>query len=148
MLVTRALAATLLSLLLPALVGCQQAGAPRPAGDPLPPSMKGYELYTWGDGSETWLTLLPGTNRLKTPDEVFSDEREMIGTAGWFAITVAGLDAIGGQLARLPYGASVFLSTVRYPPGAVLEQLPTPESVVEVVRGHATALGLNLQVIL
>jgi len=144
---TRALAATILSLFLPALVGCQQAGAPRAASDPLPSSMKGYELYAWDDGTETWFTLLPGTNRFKTPDEVFSDEREAIDTSGWFAITVAGLDAIGGQLARLPQGAAVFLRTVRYPPGAVLEPLPTPQSVLEVVRDHAIALGLDLQVI-
>lgn len=147
LLLTRALGATLLSLFLLALVGCQHAGAPRPTGDPLPSSMKGYELYTWDDGTETWFTLLPGTNRLKTPNEVFSDEREVIDTAGWFAVTVAGLDAIGGQLSRLPEGASVFLSTVRYPPGAALERLPTPESVLEVVRNQAIALGLDLQVI-
>ena len=144
---TRALTAMLFSFSLPAFVGCRQAGAPRQTGDSLPSSMKGYELYTWDDGTETWFTLLPGTNRLKTPDEVFSDEREAIDTSGWFAVTVAGLDAIGGQLARLPEGASVFLSTVRYPPGTTLEQLPTPESVLEVVRDHAIALGLDIQVI-
>jgi hypothetical protein len=126
--------------------GCLRPAALKPAGDPLPASMKGYELYTWNDGGETWFSLLPGTNRLKTPDEVFAGERSVVDAADGFAITVAGLDAVGGQLARLPRGASVFLSTVRYPPGAALEVLRTPESVARGLQQGAAALGLDLEV--
>ena len=129
------------------LSGCLQPAAPTPAGDPLPAALKGYELYTWDDGGQTWFTLLPGTNRLKTPDEVFSGERAVVDATGWFAITVAGLDAAGGQLARLPRGAPVFVSTVQNPPGATLEPLTTPESVARVLRADAAALSLDLQVL-
>lgn len=131
---------------LPLISGCPLANRPTPAGDPLPASMKGYELYTWDDSSRTWFTLLPGTNRLKTPDEVFSGERAVIDATGGFAITVTGLDAVGGQLARLPSGALVSVSTVRYPPGATLEVLATPESVARGLRQDAAALGLDLQI--
>jgi len=65
---------------------------------------------------------------LKTPDEVFSGEREVIDPDAGFAITVTGLDAMGGQLARLPRGAPVFVSTVFYPPETTLEVLATPEA--------------------
>ena len=116
-----------------------------PAGDPLPASLKGYELYSWADAGQTWFTLQPGTNRLKTPDEVFSGERNVIDPSGAFAITFAGLDAVGGQLARLPRSASVFMSTVHYPPGATLEQIATPEPVAQALRADATALGPDLQ---
>jgi len=127
------------------LSGCPLPNWPTPAGNPLPTSLKGYELYTWVDGSRTWFTLLPGTNRLKTPDEVFAGDRTVIDAAGWFAITVVGLDAVGEQLARLPDGAPVFVSTVLYPPGATLEVLATPESVMRRLRQDATELGLDLQ---
>ena len=128
------------------LSGCLNPAAPTPAGDSLPASMKGYELYAWDDGGQTWFTLLLGTNRVKTPDEVFSGEREVIDPDGQFAITITGLDAVGGQLARLPRGAPVFVSTVRYPSGTALEVSATPESVARVLRQDATALGLDLQI--
>jgi hypothetical protein len=139
------LLATPLAVSLLFISGCQLPNQPTPAGDPLPASMKGYELYTWDDGSQTWFTLLPGTNRLKTPDEVFSSERSVIDPAGGFAITVVGLDAVGGQLARLPGGAPVFVSAVRYPPGATLQVLATPELITRRLRQDAAALGLDLQ---
>lgn len=127
--------------------GCLVHTGFTPAGAPLPASLKGYELYSWADAGRTWFTLLPGTNRLKAPDEVFSGERNSIDPNGAFAITFSGLDAVGGQLARLPSSASVFMSTVRYPPGAALEQIATPEPVAQALRADATALGLDLQVL-
>src|SRR5262245_14279039 len=37
------------------------------------PQFKGVELYSWQDNSGAWrYSLLPGTNRLKTKDEIFS----------------------------------------------------------------------------
>ena len=137
---------TLMAGFLLVLSGCQEPAAATPAGDSLPASMKGYELYAWDDGGQNWFTLLPGTNRLKSPAEVFSGEREVIDPDGGFAITVTGLDAVSGQLARLPRGTLVFVSTVRYPPGTTLEALATPESVALVLRQDAVALGLDLQI--
>ena len=98
------------------------------------------------DGDLTWFTLLPGTNRLKTRNEVFSGEREVIDPDGGFAVTVAGVDAVSGQLARLPDGAPVLVRTVRYSPGTTLEVPATPEAVARVLCQDATALGPDLQI--
>lgn len=119
----------------------------QPAGDPLPGSMKGYDLYAWNDGSQTWFTLLPGTNREKTPHEVFAGARDEISDAGNFAVTVAGLEAVGGQLARVARGEYVAVHTVRYPPGAALEVVATPECLKRRLQQDAATLGLNLDVV-
>lgn len=127
--------------------GCRATGALAPAGDPLPGSLKGYELYSWTDAGQTWFTLLPGTNRVKTPDEVFASERDAIDPSGMFAVTFAGLEAAGGQLARLPRSASILARTVGFPSGTALESIGTPEPVASALRADATALGLDLQIV-
>jgi hypothetical protein len=105
--------------------------------------MKGWELYTWQDADRTWFTLLPGTNRAKTAAEVFSDPRDTNGPDG-IAITVAGLDALGGALARLPAGETVTILALRYP-AAELEWVATPDAVESYARGAAAQLGLVMQ---
>jgi hypothetical protein len=47
--------------------GADPARAPRPMA-------KGVELYSWKDSAGNWrYSLLPGTNRLKTRDEIVSE---------------------------------------------------------------------------
>lgn len=75
---------------------------------PLPPSMKGYEVYCWFDEEQdSWhYTLITGTNRLKTYKEITSLENTI--TSGrWVKITVTGEDALKALLARLPEGQEV-----------------------------------------
>jgi hypothetical protein len=105
--------------------------------------MKGWELYTWQDAGQTWFTLLPGTNRGKTAAEVFSNPRDTNGPDG-IAITVAGLDALGGVLARLPAGETVTILALRYP-ATELERVATPDAVEGYARSAAAQLGLVLQ---
>lgn len=43
-------------------------------------SMKGWELYSWTEG-KTWVySVLPGTNRLKTKEEVIANTIKVCGT--------------------------------------------------------------------
>ncbi len=127
-------------------VGCHDPGpvaAPSPSGPALPANMKGWELYIWQDAGQTWFTLLPGTNRVKTAAEVFSSPRDTNGPDG-IAITIAGLDALGGVLARLPAGETVTILALRYP-ATELERVATPEAVESYARSAAAQLGLVLQ---
>jgi len=39
-----------------------------------PPSMKGYELYSWEEDNQWHFTLITGTNRTKTMEEITSEE--------------------------------------------------------------------------
>jgi len=55
------------------------------------PSMKGWELYSWPDRDDFNHSLLPGTNRLKTYDEVIHNR-----------YVVHGTDSLKLLLGRLP----------------------------------------------
>ena len=60
-------------------------------------SMKGYELYSWKIKGHWYYSLLPGTNRVKTYDEIT-------------ATSVVRRDAAGlkSELQKLPKGEEVF----------------------------------------
>jgi hypothetical protein len=75
---------------------------------PLPHSMKGYELYSWYEANEdTWYyTLITGTNRLKTFEEVLAGQKVAI-MDGWVSITVKGDGSLKAELRRLPKGEQV-----------------------------------------
>jgi hypothetical protein len=45
------------------------------------PQMKGYELYSWKVGSKWHYSLLPGTNRAKTLEEITKNKEIKIGDA-------------------------------------------------------------------
>lgn len=76
--------------------------------DKLPRSMKGYELYSWLQDSQWHFTLITGTNRTKTMEEITSAE-DYISEAGWVNVHVVGVDAIKEVLSRLPQNESVGL---------------------------------------
>ncbi len=59
-------------------------------------SMKGWELYVWIRDGEMHFSLLPGTNRMKTADEITKAE-------------VKGIEAIKPKLDELKAGESVFI---------------------------------------
>lgn len=127
------------------ILGCQPSeppAAPDPSGPHLPAGMKGWELYTWEDSEQTWFTLVDGTNRNKTASEVFSGPRD-ISTEYGGTITVAGLDAVAGVLARLPAGETIIVVAVRYP-STELDPIETPVAIERHLRGVAAQLGLVL----
>ena len=116
------------------------------AVDELPHSMKGYELYSWSEDSQWHFTLITGTNRNKTLEEIISNE-DVISEAGWVQIHVLGVDTIKTVLSKLPQGEEIlWLASPRAeqtPPGNINFMLP-PEPTVDSIKEHAGQCGLDL----
>ena len=112
----------------------------------LPPSFKGYELYSWEEGGQWHFTLITGTNRIKTLEEITSEE-EFISKTGWVKIQVVGADAIKDVLSRLPEGESVFWCDELHigQPTETDLQLP-PEETTEAIEEYAEQCGLDFVV--
>ncbi len=102
--------AILLGLL---LSGC--ATAVQPAATQAAESMKGYELYSWRDGSQWKFSLLVGTNREKTLDEIKSTDTVLL-----------GLDALNSALKIVSSGQYITWSskdTLAFPPDDIIKQV-------------------------
>lgn len=114
------------------------------AVDKLPHSMKGYELYSWAENGMWHYTLITGTNRVKTIEEITSGE-DFISETGWVNVHVVGLDAVKDVLNRLPKGESVFWSGELHlgdATGLIILQLP-PKQVVDALSEYARQCGLD-----
>jgi hypothetical protein len=85
------------------------------ASDLVAGSMKGYELYSWQDGGQWYFSVLIGTNRNKTLDEIRSP-----------GSSFKSLDALEAALKTIPAGQWVtWLSgnTLAFPPDEVVAQV-------------------------
>ena len=95
------------------LSGCSAGAQPGPT---LPAeSMKGYELYSWQEGDQWKFSLLTGTNREKTLDEIQS-----AGTA------LEGVDALRSALEGISSGQTITWSAkepLAFPPEEILQQV-------------------------
>ena len=113
----------------------------------LPRSGKGYELYSWKSGGTWHFTLITGTNRLKTLDEITAPEN--IEEGEWVKITVEGVPALKSTLGRLPSGTMVFWHNARRLDPGPRESGPNvrlpPVWLFREVRSHCTELGLTLE---
>jgi hypothetical protein len=106
--------------------------------EPLPTSMKGYELYSWSESDVWYFTLITGTNSLKTYDEITSDRIDQE-TGDWIRIKVESVEQIKDVLKRLPKGASIGW-TIRRVPGFSFP----PEQMVDEIKQLCESLELNL----
>jgi hypothetical protein len=61
-----------------------------------PHSMKGWDLYSWPNGSDWYYSILVGTNRLKSCDEVMTSEAIVI-----------GMDSLKTALDKFPEGENI-----------------------------------------
>ncbi|MFC1994843.1 hypothetical protein ACFLVK_00335 [Chloroflexota bacterium] len=114
--------------------------------DKLPHSLKGYELYSWEEGSQWHFTLITGTDRTKTMEEVTSKE-DNISETGLVKIHVVGADAIKSVLSRLPDGESVFWCDelhIEEITGTDLQQ--PPEQITDLIEEYTKQLGLDFAV--
>jgi hypothetical protein len=114
--------------------------------DELPHSMKGYELYSWSEDGQWHFTLITGTNRIKTIEEITSKE-DFVSETGWVKIQVVGADAIKDVLSRLLEGESVFWGDELHI-GQSTEtdlQLP-PEQIADAIEEYAKQCGLDFVV--
>ena len=116
--------------------------------DKLPQSMKGYELYSWEEVNQWHFTLITGTNRNKTLEEITSKE-DYITESGWVKAHVVSVDAIKDVLSRLPQSESIFwcdrMRLVQTAETNINIQLP-PEQITDVIKEHAERCSLNLTI--
>lgn len=63
----------------------------------VPHLMKGYEIYSWPEGTKWYFSVMVGTNRIKTYAEVISTTPSEI-----HLITVTGIENLKMVLARFP----------------------------------------------
>ena len=100
-------------LVVPLLSAC--AAASEPPLTPFPESMKGYELYSWQDGNQWNFSILVGTNREKTLDEIKSADT-----------VLHGIDTLTSALEQMPAGQYITWSsreTLSFPPDDIIEQV-------------------------
>jgi len=117
--------------------------------DKLPHSLKGYELYSWSEDNQWHFTLITGTNRNKTLEEIISKE-DQIAESGLIKVHVMGVDAIKDVLSKIPQNEHVSWREEQFiilPEPAeqtsINLQLP-PGQIVDTVKEHAGELGLDL----
>jgi hypothetical protein len=118
-----------------------------PPDPPLPQSMKGYELYSWLQNDQWNYTLITGTNRDKTAEEIVTAGYS-VNTDGWVNIHVIGLIALEQLISLLPAGEFVtWLSGPRSddPQYAVNFALPSADDVAA-IKTYADQHSLNLNV--
>jgi hypothetical protein len=114
----------------------------------LPHSMKGYELYSWEESNQWQFTLITGTNRNKTLEEITSGE-DFISESGWINIHVIGAEAIKDALSKLPQDEFVlWLGYMREQSDTTSPniQLP-PAQMINDIRDSALRRGLDFQVV-
>jgi len=75
----------------------------------LPKSMKGYNIYAFEKQGKLYFTLITGTNRQKSFEELDSDEN-IEGRDGWVRIRVEGVDKAKKLLQRVPSSPGLFVS--------------------------------------
>ncbi|MCP4109327.1 MAG: hypothetical protein GY749_28015 [Desulfobacteraceae bacterium] len=117
---------------------------------PLPHRMKGYQLFSWSEEDEWHFTLIFGTNRLKTFEEIMSGEN-VTDVLGYAKITVMGSDSIKAVMSKLPAGESLFWLGRSYPwvDGNQDEwpEITHPDiEIIENIKTHCSQLGLELTV--
>jgi hypothetical protein len=115
---------------------------------PLPNSFKGYELYSWQVNGDWQFTLITGTNRTKTVEEIITGENTATGD-GWVRIRVQGVEAIQAVLGRLPAGEYVFWPAQPHlePGQSQAEPFALPsQEIVAVLQEYCKQLGLRLYV--
>ncbi len=93
-------------------------------------SMKGYELYSWQSDGKWFFSLLIGTNRMKTIEEITDP-----------AVKLEGVDALKDQLAKLPSGEFVSWFPLQSEPGAAYP----PVEIMEEIQNICSAQELECQ---
>lgn len=131
------------------LLSCDNNTPEDPATDmaaddatPLPDAFKGYELYSWEAGGQWNFTLITGTNRNKTYDEIVSKTDVVDGD--WVKITVTGTESLKQLLKRLP--APEDIGWVNTPIRVAGFSLPSTTAIAE-IEAHCKRLDLTLVVI-
>lgn len=112
----------------------------------LPHLLKGYELVSWKSDQEWNFTLISGTNRQKTFEELISPE-SFITEEGYVKITVTSVEDIMRVLERVPAGESIAWSgmslTGQVPSGTIYFSYP-PQEIMDELFMLANERGFDL----
>ena len=115
-----------IALLVAFVTSCQPANPLVPQRDTA--SMKGYELYSWGEDGQWFFSILIGTNREKTLEEIQSPDA-----------TLKGIEELKAVLESIPAGEVVTWISgdgLAFPPDANIRQ------VEKVCRDHGMEFNL------
>jgi hypothetical protein len=111
-----------------------------------PQSMKGYELVSWQVGESWNFTLISGTNREKTFEELMAPDSN-VDENGFVKITVSGFAQIKTVLDRLPVESEVFWGgmdlTGQVPEGTLYFSFPPQDSMDDLI-AYAKDRGVTL----
>jgi len=110
----------------------------------LPSSMKGYELYSWQENDGWHFTLITGTNRNKTLEEIISGDY-FISETGWVNIHCQGEEAIKTALGKVPPGEWVSWRYGAFVSNGSMLTLP-PQDIIEKIKAYAVGRGLDFNV--
>ena len=105
-------------------------------------SMKGYELYSWKVKGHWYYSLLPGTNRVKTYEEITDPERVKRDKSG-----------LKTELQKLPKGEEVFWKSdapagmVKPTSGTIIEVKHPSRTRIKGIKSLCDQLGIKLKLI-
>lgn len=124
---------------------------PTPSALPssLPKSLKGYELYSWQNGGDWNFTLITGTNRSKSFDEIIAPENTL-SADGFVKISVTGIDEIKKVLSLLQGGEQVFWAGMDLSdqvPGNTIYLTFPPQSVIDDLTRFCQQHKVTLQIL-
>jgi hypothetical protein len=108
----------------------------------LPGSMKGYELYSWHAGDGWHYTLITGTNRNKSIEEITSGE-SFISETGWVNIHCKGEDALKTALSKVPPGEWISWFNGSFISDGSILAFP-PQEIMDHIKDYAVGHGLNI----
>jgi hypothetical protein len=114
----------------------------------LPSPAKGYELYSWQQEGRWHFTLITGTNRGKTLDEIVSGENTLSET-GLLKISVVGVEAIKDALSKIPIDTGIaWFNEMRNPSDqtGIKIQLP-PQEIRDTIRNFALQSRLDFYIL-
>jgi hypothetical protein len=101
-----------------------------------------------GYGNDWQFTLITGTNRLKTLEEIVPAE-DVVSESGWVKVSVTGVEDLKALLGQLPRGEIVtwisedWLGQEGVPAGSI--RLPNKDVIGEIER-YCRQLGIELSV--
>ena len=108
--------------------------------------MKGYELVSWQAGGEWNFTLITGTNREKSFDELTMAGNE-VNSDGYVKFTVTGVDDLLKILALLSQGEQVIWSGMalegEVPEGTLYFTYP-PDEIIQQVSDFCSSRNIQL----
>ena len=115
-----------IALLAAFATACRPANPQVPKPEPV--SMKGYELISWEEDEQWYFSILIGTNREKTLEEIQSPDA-----------TLKGIEELKAVLESIPAGEVVIWISgdgLAFPPDAIIRQ------VEKVCRDHGLEFNL------